>query len=173
MVRRALILGTVLLTLCASAQAAADACFAHAAARRHLNVNLLYAIARVESRFHPDVTNKKTGAIGEMQILPWHLKWLAKYQISGQDLYDECTNINVGAFILSDFVRMYGNTWRAVGAYGAGIAPDKEAARNEYAQLVESAYERIVRNPSARTETSGTAHSTPRDVVRRPIMVAE
>jgi soluble lytic murein transglycosylase-like protein len=173
MIRRALIVGAVLLTLCATAQAAANACFAHAAARRHLDVNLLYAIARVESRFHPDVTNKKTGAIGEMQIMPWHLKWLAKYQISGQDLYDECTNINVGAFILSDFIRMYGKTWRAVGAYGAGIAPDKEAARTGYAQSVQSAYARIVRDPASRTATYGTAHSASRDAAGRPTMVAD
>lgn len=151
--RRTMWLTTALMVTCAVARADTSACFAHAAARRHLNVNLLYAIGRVESRFDPAVTNAKTGAIGEMQILPSHLKWLSRYGISRQDLYDACTNINVGAFLLADFIRMYGNTWRAVGAYGAGIAPDKEAARVGYARLVQAQYERITRGTGGDTSS--------------------
>lgn len=129
--------------LTGQAHADTDACFAHAAQRRNLNVNLLRAIARVESNYRPYVTNTKTYAIGEMQIMPFHLNWLKRYGIYEHDLYDACTNINVGAFVLADFIRMYGNTWRAVGAYGAGISPNKEQARIGYVQLVQQAYEHI------------------------------
>lgn len=172
-----LILAAVLTTQCGAVRAAADQCFANAAARRHVNVNLLYAMAHVESRFNPAATNDKTGAMGEMQIHPSHLKWLSKYGISERDLYDECTNINVGAFLLSDFIRMYGNTWRAVGAYGAGNARDKEAARNGYAQLVQAEYLRITREPRGHA-TDSTKSPTPAANQRarlggRPMMVVD
>jgi soluble lytic murein transglycosylase-like protein len=135
------------------AHAGFDECFVRAAQKRKLDVNLLRAIAKVESGFQPHVVNKTSYAIGLMQIMPFHLGWLSKYGIYERDLFDACTNINVAAVLLADFVRMYGDTWRAVGAYGAGIKPDKERARNEYAGLVKKAYEKITdpgKQPSSR-----------------------
>ncbi|WP_244864210.1 lytic transglycosylase domain-containing protein [Paraburkholderia aspalathi] len=136
-------------------------------------MNLLRAMGRVESNYRPYVTNPKTGAIGEMQIMPFHLNWLKKYGIYERDLYDECTNINVAAFLLSDFIRMYGNTWRAVGAYGAGIAKDKEQARIGYAQQVQQAYERITyhvtTNPAPARESRTVSPVEP----ARPTMVVQ
>ncbi|MGY6258794.1 lytic transglycosylase domain-containing protein [Paraburkholderia caledonica] len=120
------------------------ACFEHAAQRRHISVKLLLAIGHVESRYRPGAVNTTTGAMGVMQIMPFHLNWLKRYGIDRSDLLDGCTNINVGTFLLADFIRMYGNTWRAVGAYGAGIAPGKEKARLEYARLVQQQYERLM-----------------------------
>lgn len=159
------------------AHAGTDECFRHAAARRHINVDLLYAIARVESHYDPAATNAKSHAIGMMQILPWHLKWLQKYGISREDLYEACTNINVGAFILADFVRMYGYTWRAVGAYGVGMEKGKDSARIAYAQLVERAYERITRGGiekvSAPVGRRGSALLQPATTGARPVMVSE
>jgi soluble lytic murein transglycosylase-like protein len=140
---RALLALVALLLSCESAHADLGACFDHAAQRRHVNVNLLRAIGRVESRYRPSAVNAKTGAIGVMQIMPFHLAWLQRYGIYRSDLLDGCTNINVGTFLLADFIRMYGNTWRAVGAYGAGVAPNKEQARIEYAQLVRREYARL------------------------------
>lgn len=76
---------TVLLALliaCRFAHADLGACFEHAAQRRHLNVNLLLAIGRVESRYRPWEVNSTSGAIGVMQILPSHLKWLSPWAIT-------------------------------------------------------------------------------------------
>jgi soluble lytic murein transglycosylase-like protein len=176
--RRGLI-SVALMIASAHACAGMDACFAHAAARRHININLLYAIGQVESDYVPEATNKKTHAIGVMQILPWHLTWLARYGITEPDLYDACTNINVGAFVLADFIRMYGNTWRAVGAYGAGVGAGKEAARTSYAQLVEVAYEKIARGGAPSTvavqRVSAKGQSTRRSgqTATRPMMVED
>jgi soluble lytic murein transglycosylase-like protein len=161
-----------MLTACDPAHANFGACFEHAAQRRHIDVNLLLAIGHVESRYRPWEINGHTGAIGVMQIMPFHLKWLQRYGIDRIDLLDGCTNINVGAFLLADFIRMYGNTWRAVGAYGAGIAPDKEKARIEYAQLVERAYEHLINlnagSPPGPVSRPGTpSHSA------RPTMVVD
>jgi soluble lytic murein transglycosylase-like protein len=134
------------LVFCPTAHAETDlrACFEHAAQRRHISVKLLLAIGHVESRYRPGAVNTTTGAMGVMQIMPFHLNWLKRYGIDRSDLLDGCTNINVGTFLLADFIRMYGNTWRAVGAYGAGIAPGKEKARLEYARLVQQQYERLM-----------------------------
>lgn len=163
----------VLLIASNAARADTDECFAHAAQRRHLNVNLLRAIARVESNYRPYVTNTKTYAIGEMQIMPFHLNWLKKYGIYERDLYDACTNINVGAFLLSDFVRMYGNTWRAVGAYVAGMAADKEQARIGYAQLVQQAYDRITNPAPTKSATARVSRGAVRVEPERPTMVVQ
>lgn len=170
-------LAGLLLVASTPAHAGTDECFRHAAVRRHINVDLLYAIARVESHYDPAATNAKSHAIGMMQILPWHLKWLQKYGISREDLYEACTNINVGAFILADFVRMYGYTWRAVGAYGVGMEKGKDSARIAYAQLVERAYVRIsrggVEKVSAPGDQRGAALLQSGTLSARPVMVSE
>ncbi|UVA77156.1 invasion protein IagB [Pandoraea aquatica] len=146
-----------------AAHAGIDDCFVRAAAQRNLDVNLLRAIGKVESNFRPHVVNKDSNAIGLMQIMPFHLGWLRKYGIYERDLFDACTNVNVASVLLADFIRMYGNTWRAVGAYGAGIKPDKENARNEYAKLVKRAYENIkhpIQPPSSRARSPSQAQQS-------------
>jgi len=105
--------------------------------------------------------------------MPFHLNWLKKYGIYERDLYDACTNINVGAFLLSDFVRMYGNTWRAVGAYGAGMAADKEQARIGYAQLVQQAYDRITNPAPTKSATARVSRGAVRVEPERPTMVVQ
>lgn len=129
--------------------ASIHACFLHASGRRKLDLNLLLAIGKVESNYRAEVTNEQSNAIGVMQIMPFHLGWLKKYGIYERDLYDACTNINVASALLADFMRMYGgDTWRAVGAFGAGIRPEKERARVAYAQLVREVYQRLTQQPA-------------------------
>ncbi|MDF0506757.1 lytic transglycosylase domain-containing protein [Burkholderia cenocepacia] len=165
----------LVLLLSSSAAQAADlnVCFENAARRRNINVDLLRAIGHVESRFRPWVTNAESGAIGVMQIMPVHLKWLRKYGIDRDDLYDGCTNINVGAFVLADMIRMFGPTWRAVGAYGAGIAPNKERARLGYASLVRASLERLTRHGAMPVLPVATHATTLPAVPPRPKMVVD
>ena len=57
--------------------------------------------------------------IGVMQI---NSSWLPKLQsmnISKMDLFDPCTNIDVGAWILAHNISQYGYNWTAIGAYNA------------------------------------------------------
>ncbi|WP_423383572.1 lytic transglycosylase domain-containing protein [Burkholderia sp. LMG 32019] len=173
MIARIFAIPLVVLFACTGAHADLNACFENAAHRRNLNVDLLRAIGHVESRYRPWVTNAKSGAIGVMQIMPFHLTWLRKYGIERGDLLDGCTNINVGAFLLADFVRMYGSTWRAVGAYGAGIAPNKERARIEYARLVRASFERITRGGPTPIPTTPDRRSNPPAAPPRPTLVVD
>lgn len=117
-------------------------CFEEAAQRWSVNEQLLWAIARVESSFKAGAQHSNrdgTHDVGVMQVNSTHLPRLAAHRIDEEALRDPCTNIEVGASILAGFVRQYGPTWRAVGAYGAGSVGAKEASREAYARRVAAA----------------------------------
>lgn len=98
------------------------ACWEQAAAAYGVNPYLLYAIARTESGLNPSALNRnKNGSydIGLMQINSRWLPTLRKYGITEPQLFDSCTSIHVGAWVLAQNIRRMGNSWEAVGAYNA------------------------------------------------------
>src|SRR5438045_2835701 len=104
----------LLFLLCAPAYA--QACWEQAAQRYGVSADLLYAIGRVESRLNPRAVNlthrQHTGSydIGLMQINSSNLRTLARYGIGERDLYDPCTNIHVGAWLLAQCFARHGAT---------------------------------------------------------------
>lgn len=121
-------------------------CWADASARYNVPVDLLYAIARVEtgSRYNLVSPQNKNGSydIGLMQINSVHLPRLAKFGITKRDLLEKpCVNLHVGAWILSDAIARHGYTWVAIGAYNAG----SHEKRRAYARKVFAMYDKIVR----------------------------
>ena len=86
--------------------------------------DLLHAIALVESGGNCLAVSKpnQNGSydIGCMQI---NSSWLptlhARFGITERDLFDPCTNVAVGAWVLANNKRRLGDSWRAVGAYNA------------------------------------------------------
>lgn len=151
----------------------AHACWEQAAQRYGVPANLLYAMARVESGLNPRALNlthrPRTGTIdvGLMQINSGNLKGLARHGIRERDLYDPCTNINVGAWILAQKVAKHGMTWEAVGAYNAACSQLKGVAcvraRSQYAW-------RVYR--SLRASTKASRHSLTPNPERAPIVIA-
>lgn len=159
--------------------ASAHACWEQAAQRYRVSADLLYAVGRTESRLNPRAVNRthrqRTGSydIGLMQINSAHLRTLAGYGIRERDLYDPCTNIHVGAWLLADSFARHGTTWDAVGAYNAACSRLKGAAcrkaRTKYAWLV---YRQLPSQQLSR-EQSPAAHAAPsyKKAKRRPPLI--
>ena len=124
---------TIVISLIAASPA--YACWEQAAERYGVSPHLLYAIARTESGLDPQaVGHNRNGSrdIGLMQINSAWLPRLWALGITERDLFDPCTSIHVGAWILAGNVRRLGYTWEAVGAYNA-VDP---ALRRAYAERV-------------------------------------
>ena len=135
-----------------SAVHAAHACWEQAAERYGVSSELLYAIARTESSLDPlAVGRNRNGSrdIGLMQINSAWLPRLSTHGIAEHDLYDPCTSIHVGAWILAGNVQRLGYTWEAVGAYNAA----NPALRRAYAHRVHRQLE-ATQSPSKPTRVA-------------------
>ncbi|MCL6702960.1 transglycosylase SLT domain-containing protein [Pseudomonas sp. T1.Ur] len=122
-------------------------CWSRAGQLHAIEPELLQAIAEVESGLRSDAINHNrngTRDIGLMQINSIHLTRLGAEGITEQRLLDEpCLSVEVGASVLAGFIARYGYNWTAVGAYNAGNAPDRQAARLRYARKVWQRYQVI------------------------------
>ena len=121
-------------TLCAD-------CFNSAADRHRVSVDLLRAIACVESNFNPHAVNRNRDGSLDYGVMQINTAWLAKlgeFGIERDHLWDPCINIHVGAWVLAQKIQAFGFTWRAIGAYNAGLkdTPLREHLRYEYAKKV-------------------------------------
>ncbi|QXI27098.1 transglycosylase SLT domain-containing protein [Pseudomonas vanderleydeniana] len=130
------------------AGAAPAFCWESAGRAHGIEPELLYAIAHVESGLRPQAMNHNPDGsrdIGLMQINSLHLPRLSGQGITEQRLLEEpCLSVWVGASILAQFIARHGYGWTAVGAYNAGGAGDRQAARQRYARKVWRFYRVLV-----------------------------
>ena len=80
-------------------------------------------------------------ALGVMQINTVHLPVLKQRGIARQDLFDACVSQTVGAWVLADCMKTFGDTWRAVGCYYAGPSSKNFRKQAIYVQDVQRHYE--------------------------------
>jgi soluble lytic murein transglycosylase-like protein len=127
--------GIALMVAMGAFSGSAAACWEEAGARYGVNPYLLYAIAKTESSLNPKAINhNKNGSydIGLMQINSSWFPTLRRHGVEEKHLFDPCTSIHVGAWILARNMQRMGNSWDAVGAYNA-TKPD---LRLKYAMKV-------------------------------------
>lgn len=131
------------------ALSAEAACFDVAERESGIPTPVLRAIVAEESSFNPQAVHvNKDGSkdIGYIQVNTSHLAGLGKYGITEQSLKDACTNLRVGAWILSQEVARLGWSWEAIGAFNVGCkkldAKTCSQRRSEYAWRI---HRRLVR----------------------------
>lgn len=124
-----------------------DQCFDQSAQKYGVDTVLLKAIAQQESSFNQYAINarKSDEDVGLMQINSFWFEHLQSIGITRKDLFDPCTSIDVGAWVLAQSIQYFGHNWRAVGAYNAGTSKNKKAEqkREIYAKFVMGHYHRL------------------------------
>ena len=97
-------------------------CIDEAAAQFNVPVQIINAISEIESRNNPTALHlNQDGSydIGYMQINSGWAPTLMRYGIDEQKLFDLCTNVYVGTWILANNIKRLGYRWEAIGAYNA------------------------------------------------------
>jgi hypothetical protein len=114
-------------------------CIDQAAQHQGVNAYVLRAIGWHESRLRPQaVARNRNGTwdIGAFQINSMHLGALARHGIDAQALSDGCTSAHVAAWHYARQVALFGNTWRAVGAYHSHTPARSAWYANAIAQVL-------------------------------------
>jgi soluble lytic murein transglycosylase-like protein len=125
-------------------------CWVDAGTKYRIDPWILYAIAEQESSLNPLAVNKNrdnSRDVGIMQINSFWFDKLKNFGILEKNLFDPCTNIHVGAWVLSQSIQSFGSNWRAVGAYNAGTGKneEREILRKKYADRIYQRYIRLTR----------------------------
>lgn len=91
---------------------------------------LIIAVIAVESRFNP-IAESVTGAKGLMQIIPkYHTDKLEEFG-GEQAVFDPAANIQVGAQILKEYLRLTGNLGSALQMYAGALGDSEDQYTNK------------------------------------------
>ncbi len=119
-----------------------DMCFNLAADHYKVPPNLLKAIAQTESKGNKAAINMNKNGTYDVGIMQINSTWIPKLQRAGIErglLLDPCSNIQIGAWILSDNIKRYGLTEEAIGRYNSSIPEYKR----QYVMKVFSNYKKL------------------------------
>ena len=121
-------------------------CWDQAASYYGLDPWLLFAVAKVESSFNANAINqnkdaKKSTDYGLMQINTFWLPHLLKVGIQKEHLFDPCTSIFVGAWVMKSNIDRFGYNVDGIGAYNS---PHNLQIRRNYGNKVIKAYYEVI-----------------------------
>lgn len=122
-----------------------NGCWDKAGQAYHVDPWLVFSIAKVESNFYKLAVNKNknhTYDLGMMQINTRWLPILKKFGIGTRQLFDPCTSIFVGTWIVAQNIREFGYNQDGIGAYNS---PNIKI-RRAYAKKVYAAYAELTRD---------------------------
>ena len=119
-------------------------CFSEAGTEYGISPELLWSIAKVESGFNPRAVRWARNGTYDYGVMQINSGWAPRLGLAvWQSLGDPCINVRCGAWILSQCVRRYGYTWKAVGCYNAS----NDAKRARYARKVYAVFKGYFRQP--------------------------
>ncbi len=105
-------------------------CFEEAAATYGFLPSTLWTIAKIESNLNPNDFNKNrngTVDIGLMQVNSANLEDLKRLGYDyGNDIWEPCTNVMVGAWILKKCYDKFGESWKTIDCYNKGSGRAKD-----------------------------------------------
>lgn len=103
-------------------------CFEEAGEYYGISPAILWSIAKVESDFNPAALNKNKNGSYDIGVMQINSCWRTKLDKElWQNIWDPCTNVYIGAWVLAQCVSKHGYTWEAVGCYNAQ-GKDKRSA---------------------------------------------
>ena len=116
-------------------------CFTDAGTHYGIAPAVLTAVARTESKLNPSAVHTNTDGSSDVGLMQVNSRWfpaLRRAGISPAALYQPCTSIWAGAWILAQAFARHGYTWESVGAYNAGdrISASSTRRRAAYANQV-------------------------------------
>lgn len=116
-------------------------CFTEAGTHYGIAPAVLTAIARTESKLNPSAVHRNPDGSSDVGLMQVNSRWfpdLRRAGIPSAALYQPCTSIWAGAWILAQAFARHGYTWESVGAYNAGdrISPSSTRRRAAYANQV-------------------------------------
>jgi soluble lytic murein transglycosylase-like protein len=92
-------------------------CFQEAGQRYQVSPWLLWAIAKSESAFDSSAINSNTNGTVDVGLMQINSIWAYPLGNTWESINKPCTNVMAGAWILSQCMKDYGYTWKAVGCY--------------------------------------------------------
>ena len=118
-----------------------QACFAQSGAHYGISPAVLMAIARTESRLEPSAVHRNADGSTDIGLMQVNSRWFPALRRAGIEptaLYQPCTSIWAGAWILAQTFARHGYTWESIGAYNAGerLDPSSSKRRAAYANQV-------------------------------------
>ncbi len=143
-------------------------CYEDAGNRYGISPHLLRAIAKGESSFNPAAINHNTNGSYDCGLMQINSSWeptLRRMGISWNQLADPCTNVMVGAWVLSQCISDYGYTWTAVGCYNSRTPSKRDRYAARIARIVGQSSVLPTQQPAVVQFAAVSQQATPWDEV--------
>lgn len=117
-------------------------CFEEAANKYGVDVDLLKAIAHVESGMNPRATGTNNNGTTDFGLMQINSSTLEGLKISPLQAMEPCANVHIGAYVLAWNIQKGGGNWKSVGSYNTGPGSKRDDLRAIYVRKVFTAFQK-------------------------------